>query len=124
MGLEHSKSIETSQIPIEITKAIDQTYLSNLSLILDHPVTFNKTYQGDYFFVNLTQMITQKSSFVITIGSIPQNSSDILIGEGLFSQLGLKNIFPQNISLNINNYTVNKTITGVFEDDGPCITDF
>ena len=118
LGVEQGKTLEDSKIPIQVTNSIDQTFLYYYSPILALPVNFNRSYSTTFFFASLAR-VDSKSSFLVTIGSLPSNTWEIMIGEGLASQLGISNELNENITFSFNNLSITRTVVGIFEDNSP-----
>jgi len=117
---ESSTSFGSSQIPFAVYDQLNLTYINfKIPFLVKSLNSVNQRLNSVYY-TNFPALLNSHTEFNLLSGTIPTNTSGYLIGKGLANELGLSNVFPQNLTLNYtNNTNVNIRLTGVFVDSGP-----
>ena len=114
---QQGTTFEKSQIPVDVIKQIDTSYFNSYTPIIYKQALSQNNESLTFIYANFTTILQDVENFILIQGSIPTNSNQTLLGEGLRTQYFSNLPIPSQITLTIDNKTVTKTITGVFSDN-------
>ena len=116
--MQKNATLENSKIPVEVINELDTTYFSYYTPILYETALDSNNQTLPFIYANYSKLINVKPEFMIKEGNIPNSGNQILLGEGLQQQLFTNITLPYTIQLQIGKQTVEKTVTGIFSDNG------
>lgn len=115
--IQREKTLETSQIPIELINDLDISFFNYYSPIVYKNALNVENQSIPYIYLNYQQMISLKSELKLIQGILPLKENEILIGQGLRQQSFMNLVLPFEIILEIDSTISTKTITGVLTDN-------